>query len=235
MARETFIGFDADDTLWHNENVFEKAHERYFQLLAQHHDAATVEKALFATEMRNLPLYGYGIKGYTLSAIETAIGLTEGKVSPTELQEIIALGREMLNHPVELLPGAREALEELAPKYRLMVITKGDLRDQERKLAKSGIAARFDAVEIVSEKDQGTYERIFARHGIDPKNFVMVGNSVKSDIMPVLALGGAGIHVPYRITWNHEHAALPAGAEGRLYEATSLAEVPAIIARRQAA
>jgi putative hydrolase of the HAD superfamily len=232
MARETYIGFDADDTLWHNENVFEKAHERYFKLLARHHDTPTVEKALFATEMRNLALYGYGIKGYTLSAIETAIGLTEGKVSPTELQEIIALGREMLDHPVELLPGAEEALAALAPKYRLMVITKGDLRDQERKLAKSGIAARFDAVEIVSEKDQGTYERIFARHGIDPRTFLMVGNSVKSDILPVLALGGAGIHVPYRITWNHEHASLPAGAEGRLFEAASLAEVPTIVDRR---
>ncbi len=231
MSTDPWIGFDADDTLWHNENIFEKVHERYYALLARHHDAATVERALYATEMRNLPLYGYGIKGFTLSAIETAIELTEGKVGTGELRELIDLGREMLDHPVDLLEGAREALEALAPSYRMILITKGDLRDQERKVAKSGIERYFDAVEIVSEKDAGTYERIFARHGIDPASFLMVGNSVKSDIVPVLGLGGSGVHIPYRITWGHEHAESPPDDDGRLFRAASLRDLPEIVRR----
>jgi putative hydrolase of the HAD superfamily len=230
MNTERWIGFDADDTLWHNENIFEKVHERYYRLLAQHHDPKTIERALFATEGRNLGLYGYGIKGYMLSAIETAIDLTEGKISTSELREILALGREMMNHPVELLEGAREALDHLAPSHRLLLVTKGDLRDQERKLAKSGLADRFAAVEIVSEKDARTYGRILGKHGIDPARFLMVGNSVKSDILPVLALGGSGVHVPYRITWAHEEAEVPKVEVGRFYQAASLRELPDIVA-----
>jgi len=231
MTTDLSIGFDADDTLWHNENIFEKVHEKYFKLLSKYHDAATVEQALFATEMRNLQLYGYGIKGYMLSSIETAITLTGGSVEAGEIQEILTLGKEMLDHPVELLPGSTEALDKLVRSYRLILITKGDLRDQERKLAKSGFADRFQAVEIVSEKDAHTYARILRRHGIDPKRFLMVGNSVKSDILPVLELGGAGIHVPYRITWGHEQAQVPDGRSGSLFEAKSLFEVPEIAAR----
>jgi putative hydrolase of the HAD superfamily len=229
-TRERWIGFDADDTLWHNENIFEKGHERYYELLARHHGSETVKKALDAAERRNVPLYGYGIKGYMLSSIETAIDLTEGKVSTSEIREILELGREMLNHPVELLEGARTAVEALAPGYRLLLVTKGDLRDQERKLAKSGIAGLFDGIEIVSEKDAGAYGRIFARHGIDPSRFLMVGNSIKSDILPVLALGGAGVHVPYRITWDLEHAETPPASD-RFFEAKSMADVPGIVAR----
>jgi putative hydrolase of the HAD superfamily len=231
MNARRWIGFDADDTLWHNENIFERVHERYYELLARHHDAATVREALYATEMRNLRLYGYGIKGFMLSSIETAIELTDGKFSPAEIRELIALGREMLDHPVELLDGALEALEALAPRYRLLLVTKGDLRDQERKLAKSGITDRFQAVEIVSEKDADTYSRILRRHGIEPSQFLMVGNSVRSDILPVLALGGAGVHIPYRITWGHENAEVPRAAEGRFFQAASLRELPAIVGR----
>jgi putative hydrolase of the HAD superfamily len=231
MNRHICIGFDADDTLWHNENIFENVHERYYKLLANYHDAATVERALFETEMRNLDLYGYGIKGYMLSSIETAIALTDGKVSTAEIKDLIDLGRGMLDHPVELLPGASDTLEALAAHHRLILITKGDLRDQERKLSKSGIAKYFEAVEIVSEKDAQTYARIFARHGIEPRSFIMVGNSVKSDIIPVLQLGGSGIHVPYRITWGHEHAETPPSEDGRFYRAASLADLPGIIER----
>jgi putative hydrolase of the HAD superfamily len=231
MGGTRWIGFDADDTLWHNENIFEKMHERYYALLSRHHDAATVEKALFATEMRNLERYGYGIKGYMLSSIETAIDLTEGKVSPAELRQLIALGQEMLDHPVELLDGALEVLGELSAGHHLLLITKGDLRDQERKIAKAGIAGRFRAVEIVSEKDAATYSRILARHGVDPRDFLMVGNSVKSDILPILALGGSGVHVPYRITWGHENAEAPVGAEGRFFSVRTLRELPAIVGR----
>ncbi|HZZ17809.1 MAG TPA: HAD family hydrolase [Opitutaceae bacterium] len=234
MTTDYCIGFDADDTLWHNENIFEKVHERYFHLLSKYHDAATVGKALFATEMRNLELYGYGIKGFTLSATETAITLTDGKIGTEEIREIITLGRAMLDHPVEMLPGAKDAVDELVRSYRLILITKGDLRDQERKVRKSGIGDRFQAVEIVSEKDNHAYARIFRRHGIDPKRFLMVGNSVKSDIVPVLDLGGSGVHVPYRITWGHEHADVPNGLEGRLFEAKSLADLPALVAKWRA-
>ena len=231
MTKDLCIGFDADDTLWHNENIFEDVHERYYTLLARYHDAATVERALFATEMRNLDLYGYGIKGFMLSSIETAIELTDGKVSTAELRELIALGREMLDHPVELLDGAVEVLESLAPAHRLILITKGDLRDQERKVSKSGIARHFEAIEIVSEKDARTYERIFARHGIDPVKFLMLGNSVKSDILPVLGLGGSGVHVPYRITWGHEHAETPPSDDGRFFRASCLRDLPGIVGR----
>jgi putative hydrolase of the HAD superfamily len=231
MNTGRWIGFDADDTLWHNESIFERAHERYFELLAKHHDSAAVEKALFATEGRNIGLYGYGIKGYMLSAIETAIDLTKGKIGTAELREILDLGRGMMNHPVELLDGAREALDQLAPSYRLLLITKGDLRDQERKVAKSGLAERFAAIEIVSEKNEGTYERILERHAIAPSAFLMVGNSVKSDILPVLALGGAGVHVPYRITWGHEEAQTPPEGTGRFFRAGSLRELPGIVGR----
>ena len=235
MTTDYCIGFDADDTLWHNENIFEKVHERYFHLLSKYHESATVEKALFATEMRNLELYGYGIKGFTLSAIETAIALTDGKISTEEIHEIILLGRAMLDHPVEMLPGAKETVDLLVRSYRLILITKGDLRDQERKLRKSGIADRFQAIEIVSEKDKHAYGRIFLKHGIDPKRFLMVGNSVKSDIVPVLDLGGCGVHVPYRITWGHEHAEIPKGLEGRLFEATSLLDLPPVVERWRSA
>ncbi len=230
-ARELVIGFDADDTLWHNEIIFERSHERYRALLARHHGAATVDRTLFATEMRNLDLYGYGVKGFTLSAIETAIQLTAGKISAAEIQELLALGREMLAHPVELLEGAAEILHELAPRHRLLLITKGDLRDQERKLAKSALGAHFGAVEIVSEKDRATYAQILRRHAIAPERFLMVGNSIKSDILPVLALGGAGVHVPYHLLWAHERVEEKPAAPGRFFQIASLRELPAVIAR----
>jgi putative hydrolase of the HAD superfamily len=231
MSQVRCIGFDADDTLWHNENIFEEVHGRYCELLSRHHDADTVRRALYATEMRNLGLYGYGIKGFMLSSIETAIELTGGSLSVNELRELIALGRGMLDHPVELLDGAEEVLGNLAPAYRLLLITKGDLRDQERKLAKSGIAKHFHGVDIVSEKDARTYERVLRRHEVEPSRFLMVGNSIKSDILPILALGGSGVHVPYRITWHHEHSEKPPASEGRFFEAESLLDLPEIVER----
>lgn len=228
--RDYVIGFDADDTLWHNETIFENVHVRFRALLAHYHDAATVDRTQFATEMRNLDLYGYGVKGFTLSAIETAIQLTEGKISAEEIRQLLELGREMLAHPVELLDGVAETLAALAPAHRLLVITKGDLRDQERKLRKSGLAEHFRHVEIVSEKDERTYESIFRRHAIAPENFLMVGNSLKSDIVPVLALGGSGAHVPYHITWAHEHVENVPAAEGRFFALKSVRELPAVVA-----
>ena len=226
---EITIGFDADDTLWHNEVIFEQTHERYRALLARYHDAATVDRTLFATEMRNLELYGYGIKGFTLSAIETAIELTSGQITADEIRQLIELGRDMLAHPVSLLDGVTETLEQLAPRFRLVLITKGDLRDQERKLGKSGLERHFHHVEIVSEKDTASYRRLFHRQAIKPARFLMVGNSLKSDILPVLALGGAGAHIPYHITWEAEHATAPAEHPGRLFTLGHMRELPAVI------
>ena len=229
-TRELVIGFDADDTLWHNESIFEKTHERYRALLAQYHDAATVDRTLLATEMRNLELYGYGVKGFTLSAIETAIELTAGKIRADEIRHLIALGQDMLAHPVELLDGVVETLTGLTGAHRLLVITKGDLRDQERKLAKSGLGEHFERVEILSEKDASTYAAIFRRHAIDPARFLMVGNSLKSDILPVLELGGAGAYVPYHLTWAAERVEHAPHAEGRFFRLKNLRELPDVVA-----
>ena len=230
-ASDLVVGFDADDTLWHNEVIFEQVHERYRALLARFHGAATVDRTLFATEMRNLELYGYGVKGFTLSAIETAIELSAGRIGAAEIQQLIELGREMLAHPVDLLDGVVEALAALAPRHRLVLITKGDLRDQERKLAKSGLAAQFAAVEIVSEKDESTYAAILRRHAIAAERFFMVGNSLKSDILPVLALGGAAAHVPYHLTWAAEQVEEIPRAEGRFFRLKSLHALPAVVAQ----
>lgn len=233
MSRpDLVIGFDADDTLWHNETIFEATHERYRALLAHYHPAEIVDRTLFATEMRNLDLYGYGVKGFTLSAIETAIQLTDGKIRAEEIQQLIELGREMLAHPVVLLDGVAETLAMLAPKHRLLVITKGDLRDQERKLLKSGLAPHFEHVEIVSEKNEATYAAILRRHAIPAERFLMVGNSLKSDILPVLALGGAGAYVPYHLTWAAERVEDVPSDHARLFQLKTLrdlARVPGIV------
>ncbi|MDQ5980680.1 MAG: putative hydrolase of the superfamily [Verrucomicrobiota bacterium] len=224
------IGFDADDTLWRNEDIFERAHERYRALLARHHPPAEVDRVLFAAEMRNLGLYGYGVKGFTLSCVEAAVELTQGRVTGPEIAEIIATGREMLAHPVELLAGVAEVVPQLARDYRLLLITKGDLHHQERKVAASGLAAHFHALEIVSEKDSDAYNRIRQRHGLAWEEFVMVGNSLKSDILPVLQLGGAGVHVPYHLTWQHEQVEAAPGDQPRFRRIERLVDLPAVVA-----
>jgi putative hydrolase of the HAD superfamily len=229
MQHLRVIAFDADDTLWHNESIFERVHERYRELLSQYHDAATVDRTLFATEMRNLELYGYGIKGFTLSAIETAIELTQGAISAGEIRTLLQLGRAMLDHPVELLDHVSPTLRQLAAQHELWLITKGDLRDQERKLAKSGLGPLFQVVRILSEKDADAYAAILREHTVKPQEFLMVGNSLKSDIVPVLELGGAGAHVPYHITWAAEHVeAVPPG-QGRLFRLQNVREVEAVV------
>lgn len=204
----TTVGLDADDTLWHNETVFRLTQARFLQLLADH-DGDLVHARLAEVERRNLRLYGYGVKGFTLSMIETAMELCDGEPPAGAIREILAAGREMLAHPVETLPGVDEALARLSERYRLVLITKGDLLDQERKLAASGLGDLFAAVEIVSEKDQRTYERVFARHGTGAEEAVMAGNSMKSDVLPALAAGAFAVHIPYAITWAHELADAP--------------------------
>jgi len=227
----TTVGLDADDTLWHNETIFRLTHDRFVALLADHADRDTLESRLAETEKRNLRLYGYGVKGFTLSMIETAMELTGGEAPASVVREILAAGREMLAHPVETLPGVDEALAALSERYRLVLITKGDLLDQERKLAASGLGDLFAAIEIVSEKDRRTYDRVFARHGTGADEAVMAGNSMKSDVLPALEAGAFAVHIPYVITWAHELADAPEDHD-RFGALDSIAELPAWIAAR---
>ncbi len=227
----TTVGLDADDTLWHNETLFRLTHARFVDLLDDHGDLETIETRLADVERRNLRLYGYGVKGFTLSMIETAMELCDGGAPPEVVREILAAGREMLSHPVETLPGVDEALAALSDRYRLVLITKGDLMDQERKLAASGLGELFVAVEIVSEKDRGTYDRVFARHGTGADEAVMAGNSVKSDVIPAIQAGAYAVHIPYHITWAHEVADPPVD-HPRFGLLDGIVDLPAWIAER---
>jgi putative hydrolase of the HAD superfamily len=220
----TTIGFDADDTLWHNEQFYRMTEKRFAALLSEHAEADHLATRLLEAEKRNLQHYGFGIKGFTLSMIETAIEVTEGRVPATVIREILEAGREMLSHPVETLPHVRETLEKLAGSYRIILITKGDLFDQERKLAQSGLGDMFNAVEIVSDKTVATYERIFTRYGDGPARSMMIGNSLKSDVIPAIKAGSWGIYVPHGLTWALEHAEPPVG-EPRFKQLTHLGEL----------
>lgn len=222
------LAFDADDTLWHNETYYAETQEAFRSLLRRYHDDAWIDARLHETEMRNLGHYGYGIKGFTLSMIETALELTEDRLDGAGIRQVVDLGKAMLAKPVEPLPGVAEVLKDLARSFSLMVITKGDLFDQETKLVKSGLGTHFSKVEIVSEKDEATYAAILERHAIPPSTFIMVGNSVKSDILPVLALGARAVHIPYHLTWAHEVVASPAGSPFPVLE--SIHELPALLA-----
>jgi len=210
-ARLAAIGFDADDTLWHNERFFRLTQERFLALLADHAEPDHLADRLLAAERRNLGHYGFGIKGFVLSMIETAVEVTEDRVPGGVIHEILSAGREMLEHPIELLPHARAAVEALAGRYRLVLITKGDLLDQERKLAQSGLGDLFDAVAIVSQKTARTYTETFAREGVAAERAAMVGNSLKSDVIPALEAGAWAVHVPHEVTWELERADRPEG------------------------
>ena len=213
MARNlTTIGFDADDTLWQNERFFRLTQERFAALLKDYADGDHLHDRLLAAERRNLGHYGFGIKGFTLSMIETAIEVTDQQVPASVISELIAAGQEMLQHPIELLPHAREAVEEIAESHRVLLITKGDLLDQERKLAQSGLGDLFDGVEIVSAKTRTVYEDIFTRHGNGAAEAMMVGNSLRSDVKPAIEAGGWGVHVPHHLTWEVEHDEPPENA-----------------------
>lgn len=223
--RITTVGLDADDTLWHNETIFRLTHKRFVDLLSPHADAGVLEARLNAVEAKNLRLYGYGVKGFTLSMIETAMDLTDGEVPTRVIREILAAGREMLSEPVEPLPGVETALDQLSRTHRLVLITKGDLLHQEQKLAASGLGDLFAAVEIVSEKDRSTYDRVFARHGTGPQAAVMAGNSVRSDVIPALEAGAWAALIPYPLVWAHEAASAPHD-HPRYRELASLADLP---------
>ena len=226
----TTIGFDADDTLWQNETFFRLTQDRFAELLADHAERDHLHERLLAAERRNLGHYGFGIKGFMLSMIETAIEVTEGRVPATVIAEILSTGQEMLSHPIELLPHAAEVVADLSGRFRLVLITKGDLLDQERKLAQSGLGEMFDAVEIVSNKTEATYRGAFARHGDGPDRAMMVGNSLKSDVRPALEAVSWGVFVPHGLTWELEHAEAPEG-HARFHEIADLGALPALIER----
>jgi len=201
----TVIAFDADDTLWVNEPYFRETEEQFAGLLEDFMPHHSILAELYKTEIANLPLYGYGIKGFVLSMIETVLRITEGKIDPIVISKAITLGQEMLNKPVELLDGVEEVLKALHGKYRLVVATKGDLLDQQRKLTKSGLDHYFHHIEIMSDKQGKDYQKLIKHLDCKPEEFLMLGNSLKSDVLPVLNIGGHAIHIPFHTTWVHEH------------------------------
>ena len=223
------VGFDGDDTLWHSEIRFHVTQGEFRDLLKRHAPEADVDRRLAETEMKNLSIYGYGIKSFTLSMLETAIELTQRRIPTEDLEVILGWGKRMLMEPTRLLDGVAAALRELSGRYDLVLITKGDLFDQESKLAQSGLGDVFRGVEILSEKNVAAYKGIFERRGIKPEEFVMVGNSLRSDVVPVVSLGGRAVHIPYLVTWEHEQVPedqLPKHGWKRI---SSIAELPSTL------
>ncbi|WP_425091437.1 HAD family hydrolase [Tropicimonas sp. S265A] len=224
----TTIAFDADDTLWQNEQFFRLTQARFAELLRNYTEEDHLMDRLLEAEHRNLGHYGFGIKGFVLSMIETALEVTDHKVSGEVIAELLAAGQDMLRHPIHLLPHVEETVGTLAENYRIVLITKGDLLDQERKLAQSGLGDRFDAVEIVSHKTRATYDQVFAADPLGPSGAMMVGNSLKSDVIPALEAGAWAVYVPHDLTWELEHAPKPAGS-ARFREIPDLGHLPALI------
>jgi putative hydrolase of the HAD superfamily len=228
MRPITAIGFDADDTLWQNEHYYRLTEGHFQKLLGDYAEGEHVSERLLEAERRNLAHYGFGIKGFTLSMIETAIEITEGEVPAKTIGQILDIGRELLRHPVDTLPHVEETLSALNGHYLLVLITKGDLFDQERKLAQSGLGDYFDAVEIVSDKSATTYRRVFTRVADGPDRAMMVGNSLKSDIVPAIAAGAYGVFMPHALTWVMEHVEPPTEAP-RFRQIAHLGELAAVL------
>ncbi|CAM4306030.1 HAD family hydrolase [Zobellia nedashkovskayae] len=207
----TVVGFDADDTLWVNETYFRDAEQKFGKLLEGYETMNTIDQELFKMEIDNLELYGYGVKGFMLSMVESALKLSNNRVSQATIEEILNLGKEMLRQPVELLEGVREVLRKLSGNYRLIVLTKGDLLDQERKLERSGLSAFFHHVEVLSDKKEVNYQHLLDHLQIDVNEFLMIGNSLKSDVLPLIEIGAQAVHVPFHTTWEHEQVKINDG------------------------
>ena len=223
------VGLDADDTLWHSERHYIGTREQFRALLARYEPEGVLDEQLYAVELRNLEHFGYGVKGFVLSMIETAIELTDGRLEARDVRQIIDWGRDILSAPIELIAGVAETVQALAARYRLLLVTKGDLLHQETKLARSGLGTLFSGIEIVSEKDPDTYRRIMERYGVAPDRFVMVGNSLRSDVVPVIKAGGHAVHVPYEVCWAHERVEPEALRDVHFHEIARLADLPALI------
>lgn len=233
------VGFDADDTLWRSQDYFDEAQLEFEAIIAAYIDLddRRVRQRLYEVEGSNIGVFGYGVKGMTLSMIEAAVELTGERISAADLGRVVELGKRLLQHPVELLPGVREAVETVGERHPLVLITKGDLFHQEAKVRQCGLAGLFRRIEVVSEKDPATYARLLEEFGLPPGRFAMVGNSVRSDILPVLELGGWAVHVPYHSTWVHEEVDAPDPGNGRLCTVADAGGVPAALdelARRAA-
>jgi putative hydrolase of the HAD superfamily len=229
IKRFDTIAFDADDTLWHSENLYAETQAQLRQLLRDYAPPDQIDRVLHETEMRNLGLYGYGIKGFALSMLEAALELSADHIQGHEVRQVFDLARHMLSAEVELLAHAVEVVARLAEVYPLMLITKGDLFDQESKIERSGLKPYFRHIEIVSDKTSAAYAALLAKHHLEPARFLMVGNSLRSDILPVVALGGHAIHIPYHITWAHEHVEQTNAAGYETLE--HLGQLPAAIER----
>lgn len=231
MKSLDLIAFDADDTLWHNERLYAQAQERFRGLLSIYHQPNWIDERLYQTEMRNLAHFGYGIKAFALSMIETAVELTEGRILGSDIQKIIDIARGMLTAEIELLDHVLETIQLLAQRYPLIVITKGDLLDQQNKMKRSGLAGYFRQVEVVSDKTQAGYAALLKEHGVEPSRFLMVGNSLRSDILPVLALGANAVYIPYEMIWAHETAETPLPDQPGFRQITHIGELPALLDR----
>jgi putative hydrolase of the HAD superfamily len=229
------VALDADDTLWHNEPLYTGTRERFRELLARYEPSGVLDDRLYEVELRNLRHFGYGVKGFVLSLIESAIEMTDGRLETVDVSRIIEWGREMLVSPVELLEGVRDVAEQLAAMYPLILVTKGDLLHQETKLAGSGLGHLFQGLEVVSEKDERIYRNLIARHGVPPNRFVMVGNSLRSDILPALDAGAHAVYIPYAISWVHERISPEAMSammtNARCHQIAQFRELPALLQR----
>ena len=223
------VGFDGDDTLWHSETRFHVTQGEFRDLLKSHVPDADVDVRLHETEMANLAIYGYGVKSFTLSMLETAIEVTGGRIPAADLDVILGWGKRMLTQPTELLAGVEETLRDVAAGHDVLLITKGDLFDQESKLARSGLGELFLGVEILSEKNADSYRGVFTRRAIDPKDFVMVGNSLRSDVVPVVNLGARAVHIPYEVTWAHEEVAEEDLPKGGWRRGDSIRQLPEVL------
>lgn len=225
------IAFDADDTLWDNETFYQASIEEYTRILAPYASPEETRRRLDQTEAHNIAAFGYGIKSFVLSMIETAVDLSDQTLPASAVLRIIDLGKGMLTADMTPLDGVENTLRVLSQSYPLMMITKGDLMDQEAKLERSGLGKYFHAVEVVSEKTPETYQRILARHAAQPERFMMIGNSLKSDIAPVIQLGGWAVYVPYALTWAHELHVDGEIASPRFYELPRIADLPGLVAQ----
>lgn len=227
MKQIKVLAFDADDTLWENEPYFREVEERFGDLMEDFLPRHTTARELLRTEIDNIDLYGYGIKAFIISMVETALRISEGTIPISAIEKIIALGREMLNKPVVLLPNVEEVLQKVQGKFRIVMATKGDLLDQERKLKKSGLEKYFHHIEIMSEKKEADYDKLIRHLDIRPDEFIMIGNSIKSDVLPVINLGGTGIHVPFHTTWAHEHVEAEIN-HPNFHQVQSISEIPVL-------
>ncbi len=223
------IAFDADDTLWHSESLYAAAQEEYRRLLAPYAGAERIDRVLHQTELRNLATYGYGVKGFALSMIEAALELSQHQITGSEVQRVLDLAKQMLSTDVELIEGVAEVVAQLAQTYPLLLITKGDLVHQEAKIEQSGLKPYFRSIEIVADKTPQSYAALLAHHHIEPSRFLMIGNSLRSDVLPVLEIGGQAVHVPYAITWAHEHVDVPPDQQGRYHELEHIGQLLSLV------